>query len=73
LIAKRNQREREETFKNYVSESLLLLSENTAKLVGGRYLKAHYADFLRPQKMQEKKESSEEIISRMKKKVRGDK
>lgn len=52
----------------YVSDALHVIAENTAKYVNGRYLKARWADVIRPQK--EETRTADEIIEHMKKKLR---
>ena len=47
-----------------MTDALRLICENTAKHVGGNYLKKRYAEMLAPQK--EETRNSEEVIQHMK-------
>ena len=63
------QKEQEEkTFKVYVSDALRLISENTAKQVGGSYISARYCDIIEPKKQEER--TAEEVITDIKEKLR---
>jgi hypothetical protein len=54
-------------FTNYVAEGVRILTENSAKN-GGHYLTAKYSDLISPRT--EPEETSEQIINRMKGKIR---
>lgn len=54
-------------FENYVAEGIRMISENTARN-GGHYLSARYIDLIDPKG--EPEESAEQIITRMKGKLR---
>lgn len=61
--------QKEEYFRAYVAECLRVISENTAKMVGGSYMQAHYSTG------EAKKEApdvtGEEILEYMKKRMGG--
>lgn len=58
----------EKLYKGYVTESLRLMTENTAKMAhGGSYLKARYVEMLEPKK--EETRTSEEVINDIKMKL----
>ena len=59
--------EQEEIYKIYVTDSLKMIVENTAKF-GGSVLNSRYYDLAHP-KMDVPEESADEIISRMKNKL----
>ncbi len=52
----------EAAFRVYVCDCLRLITENTAKYVGGSYMKMHYSDIIAEKKPQPEK-SAEEIIT----------
>lgn len=58
--------QREETYRIFVSESLKIITENTATAMfaGGKTMTVSYADLIKPPKPQEK---PEDIIARIKK------
>ena len=56
--------QREETYRIFVSESLKMITENTAMSVNGKAITVSYADLIKPPKPQEK---PEDIIARIKK------
>lgn len=60
--------QRERMFKAYITDALRLITENTAKQVGGSYLTARYADIIEPKK--EEKRTANEIIVDLKEKLR---
>ena len=60
--------QREKAFKIYVSDALRILTENTAKQVGGSYLTARYVDLIEPKK--EEIRTANEIIVDLKEKLR---
>lgn len=67
-IAYFQKEQREKVFKIYVSDALRILTENTAKQVGGSYLTARYADLIGPKK--EETRTANEIIVDLKEKLR---
>lgn len=56
--------QREETYRILVSESLKIITENTAMFADGKTITVSYADLIKPPKPQEK---PEDIIERIKK------
>lgn len=58
---------KEEAYRIYVTQSLKLIAENTAKQVGGGYIKASYADLIHPKP--EETRTADEIIAHMKEKL----
>lgn len=58
-----------EVYRVYVAENLRIIGENTAKSVGGNYMPAKLIEIINP-KTPEKEESAEEVIARIKNKVR---
>lgn len=71
LPAMLKQRAREETYRVYMTESLRLIAENTARAVNGGYLKTRYAELFeqKPESASNEDRSSDEIIDHMKKKL----
>lgn len=63
-----NNRQRELAYKYYVSDSLRLITENTAKMSQGSYLKIRYADLIEPRK--EETRTANEVINDLKDKLR---
>ena len=62
------QKEQEEKATNiYYAECLRILAENTAKIVGGSYIKAKLQDIIEPK--QEDKRTADEIIDGIRKKL----
>ena len=50
LPEKIKQEHENEVYKVYIAECARIITENTAKSVGGNYIKATFADILKPQK-----------------------
>lgn len=59
--ARGNERERNEAYRVYVTDALRIVSENTAKFVGGHSIGKRYIDVVRPRKQDER--SCEEITA----------
>lgn len=57
-----NNAQKQEIYKIYVSDVLRVIAENTAKIVGGGYIKKRYIDIVEPQKHKEDNRSAKEII-----------
>lgn len=51
----------------YVTDCLQSITENTAKKIGGKYVKMRYADIIKPQKVETR--TAEQIISEMQEKM----
>ncbi len=58
----------EKAYRNYVTDALKILTENTAKANGGKYLQLRYAELFEPTK--EETRSAEEVIENIKEKLR---
>lgn len=67
-IASLRRRNRELEFRVYVTDALKLISENTAKYVGGSYMPSRFAEKYLPEK---KQLSSEEVKKNIRKKIGG--
>lgn len=60
-----NDAQRQEIYKIYVSDALRIISENTAKIAGGNYIKKRYVELVEPEIKKQKKEdnrTAKEII-----------
>lgn len=57
-----------QTYNVYIAECLRMLTENTAKISGGAYLKVKYEDIINPPK--EEKRTPEEIIDKISDKLK---
>lgn len=60
-MARLNERARDEAYRIYVTDALKITAENTARYAGGSYMRARYADAIRPKKRDER--SCEEITA----------
>lgn len=60
-MARLNERARDEAYRIYVTDALKITTENTARYAGGSYMRARYADVIRPEKRDER--SCEEITA----------
>lgn len=61
--------QKEKAYKVYVTDVLRTISENTAKSVGGSYVKMRYLDMIDPPKQETR--TAEEIIENIRSKLRG--
>lgn len=61
--------QKEKAYKVYVTDVLRTISENTAKSVGGSYVKMRYLDIIDPPKQETR--TAEEIIENIRNKLRG--
>lgn len=59
----------ERLFKVYITDSLKILTENTAQQCGGKAINRRYADFV--EKQPQETRSADEIISKIKSKLGG--
>lgn len=68
-----NKQAKEERYRNYIADTLKLMNENIAKLVGGSYYKMRYAEQCEQKKEPEKSgdEIARDIIRRAKLKLKG--
>ena len=60
-----NDAQRQEIYKIYVSDALRIITENTAKIGGGNYIKKRYVELIEPEIKKQKKEdnrTAKEII-----------
>lgn len=57
---------KEEAFRVYVTDALKIAAENTARYVGGNYMKDRYADAIRPKKRDERScvEITADVVAR---------
>ena len=60
--------QQEKAYKCYVTDALRLITENTAKANGGRYLQARYIEYIEP--IKEETRTEEEVITSLKEKLR---
>lgn len=65
-VAKARKNAEEKAYRIYVSDTLKMIAENTAR-AGGRYVTARYVDIIHPKP--EETRSADEIISHIKKKL----
>lgn len=54
--------QRQEIYKIYVSDALRIITENTAKFVGGGYIKKRYIEIVEPKNNKQDNRSAQEII-----------
>ena len=59
---------KEDIYKNYIADTLMCISENTANVVKGRYMKRSYAEMIHPQPIEEQPEKPEDVIEIVNKK-----
>ncbi len=57
----------QEAYRNYVTECLRIITENTAKFAGGKYIERSFDEMLSPKPQK----SADEIIGNIKSKFRG--
>lgn len=55
----------QKTLKIYITEALRIISENTAKAVGGRSLTKSYIDIIEPKKEEKPEETAEQTKKRL--------
>lgn len=67
LPAAIKQRMKDEMYQEYISESLRIIGENTAKYVNGQYLKVKFSEIVNPRP--EETRTSDEVINYMKEKI----
>ena len=67
-IAYFKKEQHEKAYKFYVTDALRLITENTAKANGGRYLQARYVEYVEP--IKEETRTAEEVITSLKEKMR---
>ena len=65
-IARFNQHQRDLAYRIYVTDCLRIISENTAKMVGGSYITAKFADIINPKPVDNRpgEEIAADIIKR---------
>lgn len=61
----------DKAYRVYVTDALKAIAENTARYVGGGYIKARYADLIEPniEPNPEETRTPEQIVDRMKEKI----
>ena len=69
VIASLRKQRKELTYRIYVTESLRIIAENTAKFVGGRMLTQSFVDIIEPK--EKPKMTTEGVVSKMRKKIGG--
>ena len=60
--------QQEKAYKVYITDALRVITENTAKMNGGSYIQARYAEIIEPRK--EEKRTANEVIWDLKDKLR---
>ena len=45
-----NRRQKEQIYRNYVTDTLKMINDNLTKIYGGQYMKTRYADMVEPKK-----------------------
>ena len=60
--------QQQKAYNNYVTDALRIITENTAKAHGGRYLQVRYAEIIEP--IKEEKRTANEVITDIKDKLR---
>ena len=65
-IARFNQHQRDLAYRIYVTDCLRIISENTAKMGGGAYITAKFADIINPKPVDDRtgEEIAADIIKR---------
>lgn len=58
----------DKAYRNYVTDALRIITENTAKAHGGSYLQARYSELIEP--IKEEKRTADEVIENLKEKLR---
>jgi hypothetical protein len=66
-LARAKQDSVDKAYRVYVTDALKAIAENTARYVGGGYIKARYADLIEPKP--EETRTPEQIVDRMKEKI----
>ena len=61
-------RHKEDVYRTYVTDSLRVISENTSKSYGGRYMKNRYYDIVNP--IPEETRTGQDIINTIRDKIR---
>lgn len=64
--AKNNEAQKDMAYRIYVTDALKIMAENTAKFVGGNYIKSRYFDVIHPQKQDNRtcEEITADIVAR---------
>lgn len=62
-------RQDEKAYKNYVTDALKIITENTAKSVGGSMLTMRYCDIIDRSKPQDDEKTADEIIENIRYKL----
>lgn len=61
----------ERAYRTYVTDALMLISENTANISNGKYMNKHFSDiYEKGEQKEEKKPTAEEVKEKIKSKFR---
>lgn len=65
-MARAKERAKTEAYRIYVTDALRIVAENTARYVGGNYIKARYADIIEPKKQDNRtcEEITADVVAR---------
>lgn len=68
-----NRRQKEQIYRNYITDTLKLINDNLSKVYGGQYMKTRYAEMVEPQKQDTRTgdEIARDIIKRAALKFKG--
>lgn len=68
-----NRRQKEQIYRNYVTDTLKMINDNLTKISGGQYMKTRYAELVEPQLKDERTgdEIAIDIIKRARLKFKG--
>lgn len=55
--------QKEQAYRTYVTEALKILTENTAKYSGGKFLSKSFSDVYKKEEKKEKEKTADEVIS----------
>lgn len=65
-MARAKERAKTEAYRIYVTDALRFVAENTARYVGGSYIKARYSDMIEPKKQDNRtcEEITADVVAR---------
>lgn len=65
-MARLNEKARNDAYRIYVTDTLRIVAENTARYAGGNYIKARYADIIEPKKQDNRtcEEITADVVAR---------
>ncbi len=61
VLARIKQYQRDNAYRDYLSECLRMMSGNTAKFAGGEYMTITFTDYIHPQPIIKEEKTAEEI------------